>query len=144
MMRGIREKHGFSPVEVLIAMGILAIGIIAVVRLFPSGLAFTRVAQEKTIASELAGSNLARMRMAGAGNLIGLAQAGGLYSGAASATLYNMGVGQRNPTQEIVGGYAASVRRMNGGEDQALVRVTFTVDLPDGRRENFVTYITDY
>ncbi|HRK35761.1 MAG TPA: hypothetical protein PLJ47_14285 [Candidatus Hydrogenedentes bacterium] len=144
MFKKLHNKEGFSPVEVLIAMGILAIGIIAVVRLFPSGLAFSRIAQERTIAAELAQSNLSRMRMAGASNLLGVAQAGTLYGFTASNSSYSLGVGDRNPVDGVVGGYASSVRRVNGSGDQALVRVTFTVDMPDGRRENFVTYLTDY
>ena len=49
-MKRLNKNEGFSPVEVLIAMGILSIGIMAVVRLFPAGLAFSREAQEKTAA----------------------------------------------------------------------------------------------
>ncbi|MDZ4859491.1 MAG: prepilin-type N-terminal cleavage/methylation domain-containing protein [Candidatus Hydrogenedentes bacterium] len=140
----LRKKEGFSPVEVLIAMAILAIGIIAVVRLFPSGLAFSRIAQERSIAAELAQNNLSRMRMAGASNLLGVAQAGALYGFNSAASSYGLGIGGRNDVGNIVGGYASSVRRVNGAGEQALVRVTFTVDMPDGRRENFVTYLTDY
>ena len=67
-MKRLNKNEGFSPVEVLIAMGILSIGIMAVVRLFPAGLAFSREAQEKTAAVELAENSISRMRMSGAGN----------------------------------------------------------------------------
>ena len=145
MLKQLREKDGFSPVEVLIAMGILAIGIVSVVKLFPSGLAFSRMAQEKSIAAELAESNISRMRMTGASNLLGVAQAGTLYGTSATASSYDLGVGGRKSNGlDIVNGYAASVHRVGASDDQALVRVTFTVDMPDGRRENFVTYVTDY
>jgi type II secretory pathway pseudopilin PulG len=140
----LQKNEGFSPVEVLIAMGILAIGIMAVVRLFPAGLAFSRQAQEKTIAAELAENNLARMRMSGASNLLGIAEAGSLYGGVAAANALYLGAEGRIDTNNIIDGYAAAIRRVNGSNEQALVRVTFSVDLPDGRRENFVTYITDY
>lgn len=143
-MKQLRKNEGFSPVEVLIAMGILSIGIMAVVRLFPAGLAFSRQAQEKTIAVELAENSIARMRMSGAGNLLGIAQAGSLYGNIAAANALYLGAEGRVDATNIVDGYAAAVRRVNGSGEQALVRVTFTVDMADGRRENFVTYVTDY
>lgn len=143
-MKQIRKNEGFSPVEVLIAMGILSIGIMAVVRLFPAGLAFSRQAQEKTIAVELAENNISRMRMGGAGNLLAVAQAGSLYGSLAEISSIYLGSEGRVDLGNIVDGYAASVRRMNGSGEQALVRVTYTVDMADGRRETFVTYVTDY
>lgn len=143
-MKDLRKKDGFSPVEVLIAMGILSIGIMAVVRLFPAGLAFSRQAQEKTLAVELAENNISRMRMSGAGNLLGIAQAGSLYGNLAAASAQYLGTEGRVGMGYIVDGYAASLRRVNGADEQALVRVTYTVDMADGRRETFVTYVTDY
>ena len=144
LIRKLRQNEGFSPVEVLIAMGILAIGIMAVVRLFPAGLAFSRQAQEKTIAAELAENSVARMRMSGASNLLGIAQAGALYGDSATANAAVLGADGRVKSDNIVDGYAAAIRRVNGSGDQALVRVTFSVDMADGRREDFVTYVTDY
>jgi len=143
-VKQLRKNEGFSPVEVLIAMGILSIGIMAVVRLFPAGLAFSRQAQEKTVAVELAENNISRMRMGGAGNLLGVAQAGSLYGNLAEISSIYLGSEGRVDLGNIVDGYAASVRRMNGSGEQALVRVTYTVDMADGRRETFVTYVTDY
>jgi len=143
-MKQLRQNEGFSPVEVLIAMGILAIGIMAVVRLFPAGLAFSRQAQEKTISAEMAQNSFARMRMSGASNLLGVAQAGSLYGGSAAANAMYLGADGRVDQDGIIDGYAAAIRRVNGSGDQALVRVTFSVDMADGRREDFVTYVTDY
>ncbi|MCC6797644.1 MAG: hypothetical protein IT366_21200 [Candidatus Hydrogenedentes bacterium] len=143
-MNRLNNNEGFSPVEVLIAMGILSIGIMAVVRLFPAGLAFSREAQEKTAAVELAENSISRMRMSGAGNLLGIAQAGALYGNIAEANSTYLGSEGRVELGNIVDGYAASVRRVNGSGEQALVRVTYTVDMADGRRETFVTYVTDY
>jgi type IV pilus modification protein PilV len=144
VIKQLRKNEGFSPIEVLIAMGILAIGIMAVVRLFPAGLAFSRQAQEKTVASELAQNSFARMRMSGASNLLGIAQAGSLYGNVAAANALDLGAEGRVDTSNIVDGYAAAIRRVNGSGEQALVRVTYSVDMADGRRENFVTYVTDY
>jgi prepilin-type N-terminal cleavage/methylation domain-containing protein len=136
-----RKDAGFSPIEVLIAMAILAIGIMAVVKLFPSGLQFSRIAQERTVAAELADANLGRMRMTGAGNLLGVARAGAIYNTAAGVGLGTEG---RLPQEGLLDGYATVVQRPGGILESKLVRVVFTVDLADGRRENFVTYVTDY
>lgn len=155
------EERGFSPVEVLIAMAILGIGIMAVMRLFPSGLAFSRIAQERTVASQLADKNLSRIRMAGASNLLGISRAASLYATGNQLNAYNDAMGTlgafgRVSTLDaaaldpnkggdtVVSGYAAKIHRVGGPQDQNLVRVTFTVDMADGRRENFVTYVTDY
>lgn len=135
------KNAGFSPIEVLIAMAILAIGIMAVVKLFPSGLQFSRIAQERTVAAELADANLGRMRMTGAGNLLGVARAGDIYNSSAGVELGTEG---RVPREGLLDGYATVVQRSGGVLESKLVRVVFTVDLADGRRENFVTYVTDY
>ena len=137
MKQSIRNNEGFSVVEILIAMGILAIGIMAVVKLFPSGLGFARVAQEKSVATETAASNLSRLRMTGASNLLGISQSTAMY-GDVSGRLDGAS------DNKVVGNYSASVRRIGESDDQALVRVTFSVDTPGGRRENFVTYMADY
>lgn len=142
MFRVFREERGFSPIEVLIAMAILAIGIVAIMKLFPSGLRASRVAQERTIASELADSNLGRMRMTGVSNLLGMARASTMYNLASSMDVYTHGY-LPDPTKTI-DGMATVVSRVAGPLDENRVRVVFSVDFPDGRRENFVTYVTDY
>jgi len=141
MFRVFREERGFSPIEVLIAMAILAIGILAVMKLFPSGLRASRVAQERTIASELADSNLGRMRMTGVSNLLGMARASALYNLDTAMDLYTEGY---KDTSGAIDGMATVVSRVAGPLDENRVRVVFSVDFPDGRRENFVTYVTDY
>lgn len=141
MYRVFREERGFSPIEVLIAMAILAIGIVAIMKLFPSGLRASRVAQERTIASELADSNLGRLRMTGVSNLMGMARAATLYSASTAGSIYLDG---RTDTSGILDGYSTVISRVAGPLDENRVRVVFSVDFPDGRRENFVTYVTDY
>ena len=122
-------------------MAILAIGILAIMKLFPSGLRASRVAQERTIASELADSNLGRMRMTGVSNLLGMARASTLYNLDAAMGLYTEGY---QDATGAVDGMATVVSRVAGPLEENRVRVVFSVDFPDGRRENFVTYVTDY
>jgi len=138
-LKSLNEKVGFSLVEVLVSMAVLAVGIVAVTKLFPQGLRATRVAQERTIASELADSNLARLRMAGMDNLLGTIRASALYSTSAADAVYG---GSNN--DGIIDGYTTTVTRAGTGLNDKLVRVTFSVEMPDGRLENFVTYVTQY
>jgi prepilin-type N-terminal cleavage/methylation domain-containing protein len=141
MFRLYKEERGFSPIEVLVAMAILAIGIIAIMRLFPSGLRASRVAQERTIAAELADANLGRLRMTGASNVLGMSKASAIYSMATASGIYLDG---RVDTTGAIDGHSTVVTRVAGPLEETRLRVVFSVDFPDGRRENFVTYVTDY
>ncbi|GMV91969.1 MAG: hypothetical protein AMXMBFR82_17470 [Candidatus Hydrogenedentota bacterium] len=141
MFRLYKEERGFSPVEVLVAMAILAIGIMAIMRLFPSGLRASRVAQERTIAAELADANMGRLRMTGASNILGMAKASALYGQSTASGIYLDG---RVDTTGAVDGHSTVITRVAGPLEETRVRVVFSVDFPDGRRENFVTYVTDY
>jgi len=141
MYRLFRERRGFSPIEVLVAMAILAIGIMAIMRLFPSGLRASRIAQERTIAAELADANLGRLRMTGASNVLGLATASAIYGLYTASDIYLDG---RIDSDGVVDGYSTTVTRVAGPLEETRVRIVFSVDFPDGRRENFVTYVTDY
>ncbi|MBI5093206.1 MAG: prepilin-type N-terminal cleavage/methylation domain-containing protein [Candidatus Hydrogenedentes bacterium] len=64
------ERKGFTLIEVLIAMVILGVGIIAIFKMFPDSLRQARVAAERTIVAELASSRLCQVRAAGAENLL--------------------------------------------------------------------------
>ena len=141
MNRLLRERRGFSPIEVLIAMAILAIGVMAIMRLFPSGLRASRIAQERTIAAELADANLGRLRMTGASNVLGMATASAIYNLSTASDIYLDG---RIDANGVVDGYSTTVTRVAGPLEETRARVVFSVDFPDGRRENFVTYVTDY
>ena len=59
------RRYGYSLLEVLIALTILMIGIIAVYRLFPISMREARMAEEKMIAAELADARLGRLRASG-------------------------------------------------------------------------------
>ena len=66
MRRAIPES-GFTLLEVVIALTILAVGIMAVMSLFPASLAQQRVAAERTVIAALARTQLSEVRSGGAG-----------------------------------------------------------------------------
>ena len=126
-LHGKRRREGFSLLEVLVALGIMVIGIVAVMQLFPTSLLQARMAAERTIAAELANSMMSQIRASGAtalfyGNMAGLVN-----------TLYQQ--------YGLYSAFSTSVQRLEGGPQTALQRVTFTVILPDNRTETFVTYV---
>ncbi|MBI2432097.1 MAG: prepilin-type N-terminal cleavage/methylation domain-containing protein [Candidatus Hydrogenedentes bacterium] len=129
-------QAGFSLLEVMVAVTILAVGLIAVMQLFPASLRQSRVAAERTTVASLANTELGRVKAGGVGNQLSqwaadnaqvtaelLASAGNIY---AASALYS--------------GWKSSVQRVGGDVD--LYRVTFSVQMFDGREENFVTYVT--
>ena len=58
------KRHGFTLIEVLIAMGVIAVGLIALVTLFPIGLRSSRLAGDFTIASFIGQQALDNIRAA--------------------------------------------------------------------------------
>lgn len=127
-----KYQRGFTLVEVIVALTILSIGIIAIMKLFPRSIQQTRLAAERQQASFLAKTELGQLRAGGVGPGMSswaannafhsLAQAGGEYTG-----LYKS--------------WTSTVRRVSADVD--LYRVTFNVEMFDGRRERFVTYVTE-
>lgn len=122
-----KSNQGLGLVEVLIAIAILTVGVVAVMRLFPASLRQAQIAEGRTIAAELAESELAKIRTAGSGYFLDL----GLTSLDAIENVY----GQYSS-------YASNLTRMRGTAETQLQRVTFTVQMPDGTQETFVTYIS--
>ena len=59
------EKSGFSLIEVLLAVGTLAIGMIFVAGVFPVGIHFSTIATEQTIAAVAADEAFAKVRLYG-------------------------------------------------------------------------------
>jgi Tfp pilus assembly protein PilV len=120
-------EAGFTLLEVVVALSILIIGIIAIMQLFPQSLLQARVAAERTVTAELANSVLGQIRAS---------SAEALYQNKIPDTflsVYNM--------YGLYSGYNTTVERLNGASDVFLQRVTFTVTFPDGRVESFVTYV---
>ncbi|HRT65943.1 MAG TPA: prepilin-type N-terminal cleavage/methylation domain-containing protein, partial [Candidatus Hydrogenedentes bacterium] len=55
-------RAGFTLLEVLVALAILATGILGAMQLFPASLRQTRAAAERTAAANLANSEMTRLR----------------------------------------------------------------------------------
>lgn len=125
-----RRNGGFTLLEVLVALTILAVGIIAIMQLFPTSLRQSRRAAEKTTVASLARTELGRVRASGVGNQ--------LVQWAEENALRQLTEAQRS--YAMYDSWRATVQRMGGDVD--LFRVTFTVQLPDERDEKFVTYVT--
>ncbi|HPC17247.1 MAG TPA: prepilin-type N-terminal cleavage/methylation domain-containing protein, partial [Candidatus Hydrogenedentes bacterium] len=56
------SRAGFTLLEVLVALAILAMGILGAMQLFPASLRQTRAAAERTAAANLANSEMTRLR----------------------------------------------------------------------------------
>ena len=134
-----RRIAGTSLVEVLVATAIFSIGIVAVMRLFPEALRQLQTATQRTASSQLAETEMGRVRVATAENLFreqsivsgsvvsALYSTGGIFQGYTTTALPLRGSYQVNKDGDAVGTY--------------LQRVTFTVLMPDGREEVYVTYV---
>jgi prepilin-type N-terminal cleavage/methylation domain-containing protein len=121
------KDQGFTLLEVLIALTILAVGIMAVMQLFPASLTSAREAVEDTVSAELADSHLGKVRAAGGDRLMrGLSSIDTVYS-----------------AQAVYNSFQSNVQRLRGADGVGLQRVTFRVDMPDGRQQTFVTYVTN-
>ncbi len=133
-----RERGAFTLLEVLVALTVLIVGIVAVMQLFPASLIQARMAAERTISAELANSHLDEIRASGASELFnGNLPRGLLASVAAASGIYE----EYETGSALYEDFSASVARLRGAAEVYLQRVTFTVTLPDGREETFVTFV---
>ncbi len=143
MMRSARKQRGYSLLEVLIALTILIIGIVAVYRLFPLSMKQARIAQEKTVASELADARMARLRTVGAANLMVMGFANGVY---ADPHFHQNGIQTLLSAAQVYSmydSYTTTLQRMQGASEVYLQRALFSVEMHDGRTETFVTYVVE-
>lgn len=136
-----KKKHdAFTLLEVLVALTVLIVGIVAVMQLFPASLIQARMAAERTISAGLANSHLDEIRASGASELFNGNLPMGLFSSFANIygvyEVYDVGGG-------LYQDFSATVARLSGASEVYLQRVTFTVTLPDGREETFVTFVTE-
>jgi prepilin-type N-terminal cleavage/methylation domain-containing protein len=138
----VNRQRGYSLLEVLIALAILMIGIIAVYRLFPMSMRSARMAEEKIVASELANSRLARLRASGGLGpvLTAYTEAGALYPDEHYTQLLLAAAGD---AYSMYSGYATTLQRLRGANEVYFQRALFSIQMPDGRNETFVTYVVE-
>lgn len=127
-----KYQRGFTLVEVIVALTILSIGIIAIMRLFPISIQQARIAAERQQASFLAKSELGELRAAGAG--------AGLSTWA-TENAFHSATDEFGDNNKMFKSWTSTVKRVSSDVD--LYRVTLNVEMFDGRRERFVTYVTE-
>lgn len=136
------KKHlGFTLIETVVALSILAVGILAIVRMFPLATRAQYTAAGTTGASRLAKSQLAKLR-AGAINQDDLPAYMSAWLQENSVHLFPESSPER--FEFLCQGWRASVDSMappNSGAN--LYRVTFNVVLLNNQEEKFVTYISE-
>lgn len=125
------NRSGFTLVEVMVALTILAIGIMAIMRIFPESMRQSQQAAERQQVAFLAKTELGNLRAAGIRNLVGEWANNNAYQNIAAA----------GGNYGMYKSWTTSVNRISSDVD--LYRVTFNVEMHDGRRERFVTYVTE-
>ena len=137
-----RGNAGFTLLEVVVAMTILAGGLIAIMRFFPTAIQQSRIASEHTVIAAVAKTELSQAR-AIAGSELSFARSGGigqpLQAWAERNASRDLQV-EGDERAAIFTGWRSSVQRVRGDVD--LFRITFSVQLFDGGEEKFVTYVT--
>ena len=132
----VTKQSGFTLVEVMVALTILAIAIVAIMRLFPESMRQAQKAAERQQVAFLAKTELGNLRAAGIENLVADWAVNNAYNNlsAAGGTYYG-------PVQGLYKSWTSTVKRISSDVD--LYRVSFNVEMFDGRRERFVTYVTE-
>lgn len=125
------NEAGLTLVEVIVAAAVLAIGILAVIRWFPTAIDLLRQANQRTVSASIADTELGRVRVGSAEALLDR-----YYFSPSSAieSVYEI--------NDIYAGFVKTVAPMRGSNETFLQRVTFNVTLPDGSEEVYVTYVT--
>lgn len=127
----IKSQNGFTLLEIVIALAVIAGGLVAVITLFPSAQKLLTDASANANVTNLARTELSRIRV------------GGAFSTGVKRwmkdTAFQM-LDTSASAYELYQYYGSTVTRVPMGK--GLYRVTFTVKLNDGREERFVTYVS--
>lgn len=164
-----RRTEGFTPLEVLIAMAILAIGVVGVFQFFPTALRQVRQGYEMNEAARMADSRLGQLRTLG-GRVLTYRWHEGAKPPAAELellspeeqealealryeTLSDMRGSQpemfaysTEGTEEqgvVFRQWSTEVTRIPGFAGGHLHRTTLIIEMASGRREQFVTYVAE-
>ncbi|MCL4217044.1 MAG: prepilin-type N-terminal cleavage/methylation domain-containing protein [Candidatus Hydrogenedentes bacterium] len=137
MKRTHTTSAGYSLIEVLIALAILAVGIVGIMQIFPVTLRQTRVAQERTVVSQTANSMLDTVSTAGGREVF-------YNRGELELAPLTEEVSLENPNRTpLYVARSTTAHRLPSDDDTYLQRVTVNITLPDGRVERFVTYVME-
>jgi prepilin-type N-terminal cleavage/methylation domain-containing protein len=130
-MRGRHAHSGYSLLELLIALSILAIGLIGSMKLFTQSLENIQVANERTTVAEIARSTMARTRSAGAKDLL-------VYR---PRNVTVDAEKDNSDDQAYYNKWNLHVGQAGGGGEVFLQRMTLSFEFPDGRTQSYVTYV---
>jgi len=122
---------GFTLLEVVVALAILAGGIVAVMTLFPTALYRQQQASERSTIASLARAKLSEARVFGPGQTAS--------AWVEQNALHLIEQGAR--AYIVYDSWRANV--LAGAGMPGLYRVTFVVRLNNGQTEEFVTYVTE-
>tara|TARA_R110001592_G_scaffold23300_5_gene91591 strand:+ start:1905 stop:2312 length:408 start_codon:yes stop_codon:yes gene_type:complete len=130
------QRSGFTLLEVMVALTILAVAIIAIMKIFPESIKQSHNAAVRQQVAFLAKTELGKLRAGGVGPLLTDWASANAYRNlsAAGGTYFD-------PVPGLYKSWTSTVKRISSDVD--LYRVTFNVELFDGRRERFVTYVTE-
>lgn len=130
------KQSGFTLLEVLISLLVLAVGIAAAMQLFPHALTQSRMAAERTQSAAVATSWLNQLQ--------GMSRPEQFFNWAANVnalhTLSQVSSVYGEYDSALYQGLGASVQQLAGSPDT--YRVTFSVRMSDDRDETYVTYVT--
>ncbi len=152
----VHSQKGFTLVEVLVALFILVIGIIAVMQMLPTSLLQARMAAERSVGSQIARNVLGSIRAADAQSITtGALDRYDASLNDTSTVWVDDAMLNLDRVQDLVNsipnravnpshfyGYQTTIQPMNGSESTHLYKVTLVLDFADGRTESYVTYVS--
>ncbi len=136
-----RSNSGFTILEVVVALSIMAVGIMAIMQLFPISMQQQHRSAERSAVASLARSELGRVRAGGVFSQSDLRDY--MVRWAEENALRTLTEAER--AYALYDSWRSSVQRVSSpfGDQVSLFRVTFSVRLFDGAEEKFVTYVTE-
>jgi prepilin-type N-terminal cleavage/methylation domain-containing protein len=134
------KNAGFTLLETVVALSLLAIGVLGTLELFPLAMRNQQIAVERSSVASMVRTELGKLR-SGA-----IARQEDFDEFLAEWIVENAYRGPDISGKQLHNGWRASVEAVAGGYDQSvkLYRVTISVDLVGGQNETFVTYLTEY
>ena len=128
--------NGFTLLEVIVAMAIVGVSVLALIRMLPIGLRNVQMAEERSAASQLANDRFGRIQMIGPRQFESTGVTDDLFN-RVNADFVEPPYGNF-----VFEGLTTTIQPMARSNENGLKRVTFSVELPDGRIESYVTYVS--